>query len=339
MDFISAPVILAKTDVAQKDVLVSFSCFSITDSISPLFFEVEFYDLNNNFIESYDESSGVFDKPGGYESGEVAIFVLPYASLVMGYDNVKFRIRGKAGISFGSYGSFSYMGISDLTMDTPELISCNDDDSPVFRWMAATEINPEELNYTLEIYSLTSSLSALVGASGLEHYSILSALEASGLLHLLYADSGISGCSGWNYWELMSNLSVGSYLVRLGAMDNASHMVWSLFEAFVMGSSKTVLLKPGFNLYSIPLRDSRALTARQLIENLVGYYDHNTKPYVSEMVRFEDDVNQKTWRSIAASISGYNLTDDFDFEGNRGYFINLNYPTPIAIVFRGEVWL
>jgi len=351
---VTPPVVLSKTDVVHREGVVAFSFFSVTDQSSKIFYEVEFYELNDAFIVSYSQDIHpyLFDSPSGYNSGEHAIFVVPEDSDVLNFDDVKFRIRGSAGVIIGDFNSFDTMGLTDLKPGTPELISCEDDAIHIFRWLAATDIpeDAEELTYTLEIYSATSSLSSLSAFSTLEglsamsvlqYYSMLSSLTYSGLLSALYTDSGISGMASYNYWQLLSSLSVGSYFARVSTYDTASHLVWSLFGAFNIGESKTLLLQPGFNLCRIPLMDIDALTARNFMEDKVGYYNDGgqMKPFVSEVVKWEEEVEQKKWKSIVASISGFQLSDDFDFEGKDGYFINLDYSEAIGIPFRGDDWI
>ena len=386
--YISAPIVLTDpTPVVRKD-NEEIAFYSITDGEELIIFSIEFYVSDNDplhgtvpdFIETYNQftvDSDNWDKPGGYISGEMAVFTLPKDSAVFDYQAVEFRVRALNSSGTSDYSDTYELQLSDLAPGRPEVVDSLDQ---TFRWASASEL-PEEANdllYQMQFYSLNasalsfiSSVSYLSAFSGFSHMNwldglsgnfglnlmsvllntshfnevsynqALSAMLQGGFMDLFYTTDWIGGQYSNTNWQVLSAFSVGSYLMRVGAMDNdISGMIWSLFGAFdALGGARTITFKPGFNLYSIPLKDEDADTARKLVERKAGY-KYTGEPYLTEVIRWkEEGSSNDKWESVAASRIGYDLTNDFDLQPDEGYFINLNSDEPIAINFRGDKWL
>ena len=380
--FLSAPIILEYPAVLIEELTVPLSFYSISDHAGTVIkFLIDFYiapddpaydPLGTNHIKEYNQYSSpsdatLFDRPGGYSSGQVATFYLPLDSPVLAYERVVFRAQALSTTTSSNYSEWFELTFSDLVPYEPHLIDVDDSGFPMFKWIAATDL-PELahlLNYKLEIYdygvSAMSMMSAasvfsqmimtshLSGLNSMSYQSAFSMLSQMGFLHLLYSSSWIDGQFSNTYWQILSAFSRGSYFARVGVMDvETSAMLWSMLEPFVAApASKTLIFKPGFNLFSVPVYDLDADTARRLIEVKVGY-KYTGSPWVSEVIKWKEEgtVHDK-WESVAGSkhimdrLGGdvyYHLFNDFDIEANEGYFINLDSSEPIAVNFNGSRW-
>lgn len=359
--YVTIPILQTVPEVTVVAFPLEISMVSVTNSSHLIQFVIEFYDIHDNLIIIYNQSTSgyMWDKSSGYQSGELAVFSLPESSPVFDIGTygqiVKFKLRGFNVDAASGYSEMYELRLTDLIPYAPELLEDDAvaDHSQIFRWISASDLPllAHELNYNLEIYSSTSSLSSLYAFSfisalnSVSYWSTLSGLQQSGLLNVLLSESGIAGQISFTYWALMSHLSAGSYFARVGVWDSGiSAMIWSMFSPFSVGHdiyTKDLILRPGFNLYSIPLHDMDADTARRLVEDKVGYkvVEGSLVPYLSEVIKWKEEAEENNkWESVAASKSGYNLKSDFDIEANKGYFINLNNSESIVVRFRGESW-
>ena len=364
--YLSQPVVSVITEniLLGCDNAFTITMTSVADPSEPIFYEVEFWDLEgvtliNNFVQSSPVDYLYWDKSynEGYVSGETGIFKLDFevSNSVMDYidANRVIKILVKAHTQHSLSSSSMYEArFSVLTPHAPEVMYGVVDEHNqelIFKWLSATDLpqRNHELDYKIEIYggnasafSMLSSLSAfssLCGVNSASFMSMLSSLTHSGIMSAMYTSDWIAGGYSYTYWGLMSYmsfLSVGSYMARIGVWDkDASAMVWSLFEPFeIQYSVRYLTLQPGFNLYSIPIYDNDANTARKLVE-IKGMN------YLSEVIKWKElGSNNDKWESVAASNDTYQLTNDYDIEPNEGYFINLKGLEPITIEFRGSSW-
>lgn len=358
--YVTVPILRMVPEVTVVEFPLEIAMVSTTNTTSAIKFIVEFYDIHDVLIEIYNQSvhGEMWDKSAGYSSGEIAIFSLPETSPVFDIDVhgqiVRFKLKAFNTDAASAYSEMFELKLTDLIPHAPDLIEGGyEDHNQVFKWISASDL-PElahDLNYNLEVYSWTSHLSSLSMFSLLSslntvsYWSTLSSLQQSGLLSALYSESGIAGQISFTYWALMSHLSHGSYFARVGVWDSGiSSMVWSLFSPFNIGlpsTSRDLILRPGFNLYSIPLYDLDADTARRLAEDKVGYKleQGSLVPYISEVIKWREESGENAkWESVAASKGSYNLKNDFDIEESEGYFINLNNDEAIVVRFNGTPW-
>lgn len=358
--YVTTPIVSILPDVVLTACPIEIVCSSVTNTSEPINFRLEFWQLDNGaMISSYDTALAPYWNKNGYQSGELAFFNLNLVddpaleSYIETNRGVKMYMMAYNTFAMSGYTEGFELWFTEYTPYAPETIY-GFDGEVLFKWVSFSDIPSiaHGLNYTLEIYSATeeasfmSTFSWLCDLNTSSYWSALSMLSVNSFLSLLLTQSAIAGQVSYTYWELFSQLGLGSYLARVGLYDDSiSSMVWSLMEPFsTIQTGRYITFKPGFNLYSIPIYDLDANTARKLVEQKVGYQDaEENTPYISEIIKWkagDEYLDNDKWESVVASKFGYGyeLNGDYDIQHNEGYFINLNYHSPVTVEFKGIPW-